>query len=40
MKDKNIYDYAIESNLGYKKEDVKKFKDNKNIVKSTRSLFL
>ena len=34
MKDKNIYDYAIESNLGYKKEDVKKFKDNKNIVKA------
>ena len=34
MKDKNIYDYAIESNLGYKKEDIKKFKDNKNIVKA------
>ena len=34
MKDKNIYDYEIESNLGYKKEDVKKFKDNKNIVKA------
>ena len=34
MKDKNIYDYALESNLGYKKEDVKKFEDIKNIEKA------
>lgn len=34
MKDKNIYDYAVESNLGYKKEDVKKFEDIKNIEKA------
>ena len=34
MKDQNIYDYALESNLGYKKEDVKKFEDIKNIEKA------
>lgn len=34
MKDKKIYDYVLESNLGYKKEDVKKFEDNNNIVKA------
>ena len=34
MKDKNIYDYALESNLGYKKEDVKIFEDIKNIEKA------
>ena len=34
MKDKNIYDYALESNLGYNKDDVKKFEDNKDITEA------
>lgn len=31
MKDKHIYDYILESNLGYNKEDVKKFENDENI---------
>lgn len=34
MKDEHIYDYIIESNLGYNNEDVKKFADYKNITEA------
>lgn len=34
MKDEHIYDYIIESNLGYNNEDVQKFADYKNITEA------
>lgn len=32
MKDKNIFDISISSNLGYKQEDIEKFKENEHVV--------
>ena len=32
MKDNNIFDYELSSNLGYKKEDIEKFKELENVT--------